>query len=288
MIELNLTKETIIKIRRIVALAALCLAISMIAFAGVQVNENNQIYYEGQAMYMSINDRIMSASVDSAAVSPDLYSEMLEGVIRNDTKKRVTERRKVMPLVEIPKLNINYKALRELNEDAAAWLYSPGAGINYPVMKAKDYSEYMFKLPDGSINANGSLFFDFHNAADMSSPLTIIYGHAMKSGKMFGNLFNYKNQSFFEQNPYAYVYTAYGNYRVDLMYGFTVEAGQWRERSFMHKENIDSLVSYASHKTTFKSPVEYTPGDRLVVLITCSYDFDDAHYAVMGVLRPEY
>jgi len=275
-----------IKVRRIVALIALCLAISMIAFAGVRMSVNNRIYNEGYAMYMGINDRVLNTSVKNAA--PDVYGAMLEGVIHNERGGRASERRKVAPLVEIPRLNVNFAALRELNKDAGAWLYIPGMEISYPVMEADDYSEYLFKLPDGTINANGSLFFDFHNAADMSSQLTIIYGHSMKSGKMFGTLFGYKEQSFFEQNPYAYIYTERGNYRIDLLYGFTVDAGQWRERAFMHAENIDSLISFASYRTTFKSEVEYTPGDRLVVLTTCSYDFDDAHYAVLGVLREEY
>lgn len=276
-----------IKIRRIAAIAVLCLAISMIAFAGGRLRENNQIYHEGTGLYLGIRDLVKSMPEDGAH-TPDEYDDLIEKFHLHEEEEAASERVNKTPLVEIPELHMNYSELHRLNEDAVAWLYSPGADIDYPVMKTENYSEYLDKLPDGSINANGSLFFDFNNPSDLSGELTVIYGHSMKSGKMFGRLVNYNDQSFYENNPYMYLYTEDGNYRIDLLYGCVIAAGQWRERAFMYAENIESFISYACHHTTFKSNVNYKPGDRLVALATCSYDFDDARYVVLGVLRDEF
>ena len=110
----------------------------------------------------------------------------------------------------------------------------------------------------------------------------------MKSGRMFGNLAGYKAQSYYDAHPYMYLYTEKNNYRIDLLYGCVIGAGQWRERAFMFAENIEALIAYAEHNTTFKSAVSYKPGDKIVALSTCSYEFDDARYVVLGVLRSEF
>jgi len=64
-----------------------------------------------------------------------------------------------------------------------------------------------------------------------------------------------------------------------------IGAGQWRERAFMYAENVDALIAYAAYNTTFKSSAVYNKGDRVVALSTCSYEFDDARYVVLGILK---
>lgn len=188
--------------------------------------------------------------------------------------------------IGIPPIGIDFEALREINPDAAAWLYSPDTVIDYPVMRAGDYDRYLRHLPDGTYNENGCLFLDYNNPPDFSGGLNIIYGHNMNSGKMFGSLGNYKEQAYFEEHPYLYLYTPQENYRVELLYGCVIGAGQWRDRAFMYEANRESLLDYAAHHTTFSSSVSFSQEDRLLILSTCSYDFDDARFIVMGVLRP--
>jgi len=180
---------------------------------------------------------------------------------------------------------INFEALKALNSDAMAWLYCPGTAIDYPVMKSEDYSYYLHHLPNGRENANGALFIDFNNAPDFSGPLTVIYGHHMKSGGMFGSLTRYKEQQYYERHPVMLLYTEQGDYRIELLYGCVIGSEQWRERAFMYKENLESFIAYAEYNTTFDSGVGYTEGDKIVALSTCSYEFEDARFVVLGVLR---
>jgi hypothetical protein len=110
----------------------------------------------------------------------------------------------------------------------------------------------------------------------------------MKSEKMFGSLTKYKNQAYYEENPFMYLYTDQGNYRIDLLYGCLIGAGQWRERAFMYPENLDALLAYAAYNSTFQSNAAYAHGDSIVAMSTCSFEFDDARYVLIGVLREEY
>lgn len=187
-----------------------------------------------------------------------------------------------------PDISVDFDVLRAVNPDAAAWLYCPGTVIDYPVMRSADYDYYLRHLPDGTYNVNGSLFIDYNNAPDFADKLTVIYGHHMKSGKMFGSLKGYKAQAYFDEHPHMYLYTENGNYRVDLMYGCVIGAGEWRERAFMFEANLDALLTYAADNTTFISDAQYARGDRIIAMSTCSYEFDGARYVVIGVLRSDY
>jgi sortase B len=235
-------------------------SICVIVFSGYKLKESLQIYAEGDQSYENLKEQVRHQ--ESSSSSDDAE--------------------------DIPPVFIDFEALKKINSDAAAWLYSPDTIIDYPVMRAHDYDWYLHHLPDGTYNANGTLFLDYNCPEDFSGGLSIIYGHHMKSGGMFGSLTEYKEQDYFEEHPYLYLYTEQRSYRIDLKYGCVISAGEWRDRAFMYEVNRKALLSYASSKTTFESSAEYTDRDRLLVLSTCSYEFDDARYVVIGILRPEY
>ncbi|MCL2105481.1 MAG: class B sortase [Oscillospiraceae bacterium] len=184
---------------------------------------------------------------------------------------------------------IDFAALQAVSPDAVAWLECPGTVIDYPVMRAADYNHYLHRLPDGSYNANGSLFIDFNCAPDFTDQLTVVYGHNMKSGQMFGSLTKYKDQAYYREHPYFLLYTAGGGaaQRIDLLYGCVIDAAQWRERAFSYQVNLEALLAYAAYNTTFDSQTQYSPEDRVVALSTCSYEFEGARYVVLGVLRSQ-
>lgn len=257
--------------KKVIIWILLMLAICMMIFSGCKLWEIRQVYAEGDQSYETLAETVRqfggteSQKEKSAALTAE------------------------EPQVEMPDITIDFGALRAVNPDAAAWLYCPGTVIDYPVMRADDYDWYLRHLPDGTYNANGTLFLDYNASADFSGRLSVIYGHNMKSGRMFGSLTKYKAQEYYEEHPYLYLYTPEGgNYRIDILYGCVVSAGEWRERAFVYEENLSALLIYAAHNTTFENSAEYTEEDRFIVLSTCSYEFDDARYVVIGKLEPEY
>jgi len=260
-----------------IAVVILFLGLGLMAYAGTRLQEAEQVYKEGDESYERLREQL---SIEVSNEDPKEEKET------DTSEDPLPEQEPQEPNTEIPPLSIDLDLLKKLNGDAVAWLYCPDTVIDYPVMKADDYSYYLNHLPDGKMNANGSLFIDYNNAADFRDPLTVIYGHHMKSGKMFGSLVGYKKQSYYDEHPHMYLYTRQGNYRIDLIYGSVIDARQWRSRAFMYAENLSSLMSYAAHATTFKSDVRYKAGDRVVVMTTCSYEFDDARYMVLGILVP--
>ena len=274
------------------ALLVLALGVAIMAISGAELTKTHQVYAEANEAYDNLRDRIKFKAAKDEILPPTVLQLQIDKDKTDKTKKtdktdKTDAPPAFAPRLDIPGLDIDFEALKAIGHDSAAWLYSPGTEIDYPVMRSDDYNYYLSRLPDGTYNANGSLFIDFNNDPEFGDSLTVIYGHNMKSRSMFGSLTDYKSQKYFDEHRYMYLYTEQGDYRIDIIYGFVIGAGKWREQAFMYKENLEALLSYASHNTTFESVTKYREGDRVVALSTCSYDFDGARYVVLGILRSE-
>ena len=276
----KITNNTI-KYNKIIAWSVLTLSVCAMIFFGYKLREIGQTYHIGEEAYKDLAAAVRPGGPPVLNMAPAAGHELSSAA----KPEAPGEQEKFFK--EVPYMNIDFGALQKINPDAVAWLYSPDTPIDYPVVRAKDYDYYLRHLPDGTYNANGTLFIDY-NWADFTDQLTIIYGHNMKSKSelMFGSLANYKKQAYFEAHPYMYLYTDSGeNYRVELMYGCVIGEGQWRDRAFMFDVNLDAFMAYAAQNTTFLSEVEYTQGEKIAVLSTCSDEFDGARYVLMGVMR---
>ena len=102
------------------------------------------------------------------------------------------------------KITVDFDALKAMNEDVVAWIYCPGTKINYPVLQAEDNDYYLEFLINGEWNAKGTPFVDAFCPSPFNDYLTIVYGHRMKDGSMFGRLTQYKsNLSFLKNNAFG-------------------------------------------------------------------------------------
>jgi sortase B len=258
----------------------------LMTYAGLQISDTRQIYRESDIAYENLRSEVKKSPA-SHKLPREKPPHQMEYAPENTAPELPNPPK--TPRFHVPDLDIDFFALRQINKDAAAWLYFPNTAIDYPVMRSNDYNYYLNHLPDGTVNINGSLFIDCNCDSDFGDPLTVIYGHHMKSGDvMFGSLKGYKEQKYYEEHPYMYLYTEQKNYRIELLYGVVIAAGKWREQAFMFSENLEALLGYSAINTTFESKAEYTKGDRIVALSTCSYEFDGARYLVLGILESEY
>ena len=94
-------------------------------------------------------------------------------------------------------------AVREdspISEEMVAWITIDGTGIDYPVMQGSDNIKYLNTDPFGNYALSGSIFLDSRNSPDFSDEYSLIYGHHMEYGKMFGALDEFLNGSYLNQH----------------------------------------------------------------------------------------
>ena len=97
-------------------------------------------------------------------------------------------------------VRVKFDELRKKYPDVKAWLYSKGTIINYPVAQGKDNDWYLHHTLDGTWNGAGTLFIDENNERPFKDFLTIIYGHHMRDGSMFGSLVKYRDPEYYQKH----------------------------------------------------------------------------------------
>lgn len=187
---------------------------------------------------------------------------------------------------ETAPIEVNFDVLLEKNEDIIGWLYSEDTPINLPIVQSTDNDYYLRRLIDGAWNSSGTLFADYRNTGDFSDNNTIIYGHNMKNKEMFGTLTYYKEQSYFNEHPVMWLLTPAGNYKIELVAGYVTPTTSDVYSFDQSEEDVFAMVQQAIENSTFHSDVEISQGDRFLTFSTCSYEYDNARYVLIGRLTP--
>lgn len=218
------------------------------------------------------NGRISGAGTANIGGSPD-EGTAKPGKEQQDSKIRET---------------LNFDAIWEIGEAAVAWLYSPDTRINYVVAQGEDNDYFLHRLLSGGDAKEGTLFVDFRNSPDFTDSNTIIYGHNMKSGSMFGSLHRYEKQEYYEEHPVMYLYVPGNRYTLELLAGCYVGVENPIFSALPpSEEERDSILYQAYHNSTFVSGITAGKEDRLVTLSTCAGD-DTLRYVIIGRIAEEY
>lgn len=189
------------------------------------------------------------------------------------------------PEAEKEGFSVNFESLLAEYTDVTAWIRCEGTPINYPIAQSEDNSYYLRRLLNGKYNIAGTIFMDYRNGGNFSDWNTVVYGHNMKNGSMFGVLPKYKEQSFYDAHPSMRLLTPDKEFEIELLGGYVTPADSEAYRFPASQEERDALIAYAREHSDFVSEVEVLEDDKLITLSTCVYDYEDARYVVVGVLR---
>ncbi len=186
---------------------------------------------------------------------------------------------------EIP-ISVDFDTLLEACPDIVGWLYCADTPMNYPVVQAQDNDYYLHRLPDGSRNAGGTLFMDYRNASDLSDRNTVIYGHNMKGGHMFGFFTNYRSQSYYDSHSVMWYLTPACAYKLELLTGFVTPADSQAYHFYDSDEKLAERLQECVGYSTFRSAISAEGVMRIMTLSTCSYEYEDARYVLVAKITP--
>lgn len=159
---------------------------------------------------------------------------------------------------EVPD-GIDFAALKAINPDVCGWLVLPGTEFSEVIVQGQDNEKYLHELLDGTKNPSGTLFEDYRNSADFTDPMTMIYGHNMKDGSMFGDLLSFRDAKYLEEHPKFLLYTPQGTYTLRVLSTLTTDA--W--------------------DTVYDLENRFGEDGPLVLLSTCSYETQEGRFVVV-------
>lgn len=190
---------------------------------------------------------------------------------------------------DVAPIFVDFPMLLEISEHVIGWLYCEDTVINYPVVQSGNNSDYLRHMLDGTYNTCGTLFMDYRCQSDFRDGNSIIYGHNMRNGTMFNILVEYKDQAFYDDHPVMYFLTPDGNYAFYLFAGFVTPSDSWVYTfSFETKEAKEEYLQKCLENSLFTADFIPSADDPLMTLSTCSRDYGNARYVVMGILKPAY
>lgn len=185
---------------------------------------------------------------------------------------------------------VDFDALWDINEDIYAWLYIPGTKISYPVLQCgDDGAYYLTHNSEGAKDRNGALFTEpEYNSRDFTDPVSVIYGHHMRSGAMFGELQAiYSEEAALETYPDVLVYLPNGEQHYTVFAAVPFENDHILyyydfSRETDYNDFLNRINGIRRIGASRKPEAEPVPGDQLLILSTCLSGNNQKRYLVLA------
>lgn len=190
---------------------------------------------------------------------------------------------------------VDFEALWAINPDVCAWLYIPGGNISLPVMQhPSDDAYYLTHNAQGESSSDGAIFIEKnYNNSDFNDMCTVVYGHRMYSGEMFGTLqATYSDAESFAESQYIVIYLPdreivyqvfaalpYDNSHILYYHDF--------DDQLSYRKFINTIYATTGIGTNLDEALKPQYGDRLLILSTCLWGDKDNRYLVLAKERTE-
>ena len=191
--------------------------------------------------------------------------------------------------VDIP-CPVDFSELQFANPDIIGWIYMEQPNISLPVLRSiTDDTQYLYHDAVGKYKREGSLFVEHeYNKGDFSDPVTIIYGHRMSSGSMFGTLQATMSESgFFDEPRYIIIFTPDDTKIYQIFATLPSDNKHILYYNDFYTEGvydafISDIFSRSGVDVHLVSEARPVFGDRILILSSCLWGDRTSRYLVMA------
>ncbi len=175
---------------------------------------------------------------------------------------------------------------QHINPDVVGWVTMDGTKIDYAFTIAEDNDYYLRRDIHQKNAYAGTPFMDFRDSRDFSSFLSKIYGHSMKNGTVFTGIKKYAKSDFFEANTTGWLFLPCETYKLEVFAFMNVRS----DDNMVYGTDFGSdferqrLLLYIEENASQFRQLSLRPDDRLLVLSTCAYNYDEARSVVISRL----
>ena len=224
-----------------------------------------------------------TGKVEGSGTAEDPYTTgETETEIETDAEGKTTV--KAYPVLKNP---VDFESLKKVNEDIIGWIRVNALDISYPIAQSTNNDYYLHRTFERVDNFAGCIFMEYQNHSDFSDKNTIIYGHNMKTGTIFGCLTEYKKAAYYQEHPYIEFDTLYGDAKYEVFAAFAIDVVQ--DTSFVYNQYVDmdedtysDYVAEVIRRSDVDSGIRPEYGEQLLTLSTCEYSSANGRYVVVA------
>lgn len=188
-------------------------------------------------------------------------------------------------------ITVDFASLQAINADIVAWIYIPDTGVNYPVVQGEDNEYYLHHTFERKDNFSGAIFMDVTCQSDFSSDNSILFGHNLKTGEMFGALkklydTNYNADADWKEHPDIWVVTPElaMEYRIFAAREISVERDtDVYMVDFAQREDYQLWVQQQKEASLYETDTDISTGEPMLTLSTCTSDSEDGRFVVQAI-----
>ena len=181
------------------------------------------------------------------------------------------------------------------NPDLVGILEVVGTDINYPVVQTISDPEYYLRRDFyGEESTAGTLFVDYR--CDIVNPTTntIIYGHNMRSGTMFGGLKRYLKQDYYQSHKSIIFKTLYEEQEYEIVGVGLSAVGYDDDENYKYYDFINAVTGSELQEflnniqslSVYDETIDISATDKILTLSTCnSYTEDGRMFVVAKRVR---
>ncbi len=246
--------------------------------AGTQEQSSRETAAAKASARQPISDLTLLEDPDLSEVAAVLDGAYRESVVENGETK------------ELPKLvnPVNFEQLQKVNPEVIGWIRIGAVGISYPIAQAKDNEYYLHRTFKKVDNFAGCIFENCANSPFFTDQNTIIYGHNMKNGSMFGKLKDFSDQETLDRNPYFWIFTKDFIYQYRIISSSVVnKIGDPYITRFSQEDYQKFIDKSIASSEVDCGDIQVTTDDRIVTLSTCTGN-DATRRILQGVLTQVY
>lgn len=211
----------------------------------------------------SLNSTPITNQEDINKDTPDQYKDLTEIATTNNESH--------LPL-NTNYINVNLNYYIQKNPETVAWIQVNGTNVNYPVVQHSDneyYLEHDFYQRKTNI---GWIFGDYRDNFETFNNNTIIYGHNLINGSMFGSIPNLLNPTWFSTPNKNYIKlstkTTNSIWEIFSVYKITPTSDYLQAKfnsATAYQEFLNTIKNRSEHQ--FNIELNYT--DKIITLSTC-------------------
>ncbi len=278
----------------------MCVMVAVLLVSGTLVLRQQVYYRQAQQVYDQVqsvvrNDTAEERPVPDEPAAPEVPEELPDEpevplAEEPDIPEELPElQRKPLEEQALYLQELDLDELRKINPDVRGWISIPGTQLDYPLLQSEDNQYYLKRTWQGQRNNAGSIFLECQVSGDFSDFNTIIYGHNMKNGSMFGSLKQYRTQSHYETNPYIYIADDKGVCRYEIFSAYEAEVTGYTYRLDINTpEKKQALLDYSLERSVIDADVVPTPEAAIITLSTCTGNGYDTRWVVQAVLTGSF
>lgn len=191
---------------------------------------------------------------------------------------------------DTPDILAEYEAIYNKNKKLIGWIKIDDTLIDYPVMQTVNNEYYLDHNFNQEEDRNGCIFMDYQCDVVKGCDNIILYGHHMKSGKMFGSLNKYSQEAYYEEHPTIQFDTIYEKGEYQVMYVFRSKVYSEEDVNFKYyqfinagsEKEFNSYINEMSALSLYDTGVTAVYGDELLTLSTCDYQETKGRFVVVA------